>query len=208
MIDETDESPIPNDDVNALTKTALTQRPEILQGLANLQAARYAINAAKTSNAPTLVGSVAYGLQGNNFPPTSDTMTLALAVQWNALDGGSSAGKVMEAKANQQITQAQQQATMLSVMTDVAQAYLNEKTAEQRLVTARAEVTNAQEAVRLAQGRYSAGLGIFLDVLDAQATLVTAQTNVVNAQTSINQARASLAHALNGDPLLASKTQK
>ncbi len=98
--------------------------------------------------------------------------------------------------------QAQLAATTLTVTADVSQAYLNAKTAEQRLATATAGMANAEEGVRLAQGRYAAGIGVFLDVLDAQNALVTAQTNRVNAQSAINQARATLAHALNSDPIL------
>ena len=54
--------------------------------------------------------------------------------------------------------------------------------------------------MRLAQGRYAAGLGTFLDVLDAQAALITAETNRVNAESTVNQANAALAHAI-GAPL-------
>jgi outer membrane protein TolC len=85
----------------------------------------------------------------------------------------------------------------------VTSAYLNLKTAEQRVTTAEAEVANAQESLRLAQGRYRAGLGVFLDVIDTQAALLTAETNQANAQLAVDQARAALAHAINADPTLA-----
>lgn len=196
------------DDVNTLVQSALKQRPEIRQAQANLQASGYAINAAKTSNSPTVVGSVGYGVQDTTFPPTRDTLTLGVAVQWNAFDAGLTKGKVAEAQANQTTAQAQLDAATISVTNDVAQAYLNAKSAEQRLATAITEVTNAQEGVRLAQGRYNAGLGIFLDVLDAQAALVTANTNQVNAQSALDQARAALAHALNSDPALSANMGK
>lgn len=203
QVAEADEPAVATDDFNALVATALQRRPEIAVGQATIEAARYAVNAAKTSNAPALVGSVGWGMRGGEFPPDNNTLTLGLAVQWNAFDGGMAQGKVMEAQANFQSAQAQLAITTLAVSTDVSQAYLNEKTAEQRLITANAQVANAQEAVRLAQGRYTAGLGIFLDVLDAQNTLQTAQTNQVNARTAVNQARAALAHALNSDPAFA-----
>ena len=54
--------------------------------------------------------------------------------------------------------------------------------------------------MRLAEGRYRAGVGTFIDVTDAQAALLTAQTNRVNAQSAVDQARAALAHAI-GAPL-------
>jgi len=200
---DTDEPAPATDDFNALVRTALTQRPEMAQGQANLQANQYGINIAKTANAPVLVGTVGWSLRDTNFPPKDSTLTLGVAIQWSAVDGGLTKGKVREAEANLQSAQAQLDATALTVTADVSQAYLNVKSAEQRLGTADGAVTNAREALRLAQGRYTAGRGIFLDVLDAQAALVIAETNRVNAQSAMNQARAALAHALNGDPALA-----
>ncbi|HEY3378887.1 MAG TPA: TolC family protein [Armatimonadota bacterium] len=191
---------------DTLLATALQQRPEIQQGQANLQAAQYGINIAKTTNAPVLVGTATYGLRNKSFPPTDDNLLLGVAVQWGVLDGGLTAGRVTEARANVQASQAVLASTQQAVAADVAQAYLNVKTAEQRVVTADAEVANAQESLRLVQGRYAAGLGIFLDIFDAQAALVTAETNRISAVSSVNQARAALAHALNNDPTLAAMT--
>jgi outer membrane protein TolC len=189
-------------DVNALVRTALGRRPEITQAQAALQATQYAVNAARSTSLPTLNGTVGFGMSGDRWWSDDHNVGVGASVQWPLGDGGLTAGKVAEAKANQTAAQAQLTAAVLAVTNDVSQAYLNAKMAEQRLATADAEVTNAGEAVRLAQGRYNAGLGTFLDVLDAQAALTTAQTNRVNAQTAINQSRAALAHAVNGDPVV------
>lgn len=64
------------------------------------------------------------------------------------------------------------------------------------MLTSDAEVANTLEALRLVEGRYKAGLGAFLDVLDAQTALIKADSNRVNARTSVDQARAALAHAI------------
>jgi len=57
-------------------------------------------------------------------------------------------------------------------------------------------VANAREGVRLSEGRYKVGLGIFLEVLDAQAALVNAQTNKVNAEQAVDLSRAALLRSL------------
>ncbi|MHB9023299.1 MAG: TolC family protein [Armatimonadota bacterium] len=193
---ETDEPPMSADDVEGLVKQALQQRPEVMQAQANIQAARHGVNAAKTGNAPALVGSVDWGQRGVSFPPGDDAVTAEVAVQWDPFDGGFTAGRVKEAKANLVTAQQQLTAANLTVISDVSQAYLNLKTAEQRVITADAQVANAEEALRLAQGRYQAGLGVFLDVLDAQTALSNAQSNRVNARSAVNQARAALARAI------------
>jgi outer membrane protein TolC len=195
------EAPIDTSDPNALFRYALEKRPEVVQAIANLQQSQYSLSAAKTNNAPSLSASLNYftrGQQVTNF--NIDTFTGGLSVSWPIFDGGFTSGQIRQARANELSSQAQLIAARQNVMSDVAQAYLNLKTAEQRLVTSASEVQNAEESVRLVTGRYRAGLGTFLDVLDAEAALVTAQTNQVNAQSAVDQARAALARAM-GLPL-------
>jgi len=192
---DTDEATVAADDPGALTDEALKRRPEILGAYASLAAAGYSVSAAKTYNAPALSANAGWLQRGSDFPPGNKTLTYGVAMQWTPFDAGLTAGRVEEARANLLAAQAQLESVKLSVISDVSQAYLNLKTAEQRVVTAEAEVANAQEAVRLTEGRYKSGLGTFLDVLDAQTASATAGANRINAQSSVNQARAALAHA-------------
>lgn len=203
---ETGEPAVAADDVNALVQTALTQRPDIRQFQENLRATEYAVSAAKTTNAPAVVGSLSASTRGSDFPPGNDFFTIGVNIIWTPFDGGITAGRVREARANRLTAQSQLTGTQLTVTSDVSQAYLNLRTAEQRVATADAEVANAEESVRLAAGRYRAGVGTFIDVTDAQAALLTAQTNRVNAQSAVDQARAAVAHAI-GAPLPSPRSQ-
>jgi len=196
---ETGEPVLSPDDLTQLVEQALEQRPEMIQAPASVEAATYAVRAARTSNSPALVGSLGAQRRGEGFPPHRDTVSIGLAVEWSAYDSGLTAGRIKEAQANLQAAQAYLASVRLAVISEVSQAYLNLKAAEQGVVTADAQVTNAQEALRLAEGRYRAGVGVFLDVLDAQTALDTASTNRVNALSSLDQARAALSHAVGED---------
>jgi outer membrane protein len=198
------EPTIGTNDVDALVRTALTQRPDIREFQENLRATQYDVSAAKTTNAPSLSASISASTRGANFPPGNDFLTIGANIVWDPFDGGLTAGRVREARANQLSAQAQLMGTQLAVTSDVSQAYINLLTAQQRVTTADAEVANAQESVRLASGRYRAGVGTFIDVTDAQAALLTAQTNRVNVQSTVDQERAALAHAI-GAPLPAAR---
>lgn len=190
------EPPVSSDDVNGLIDTALKNRPEMLQANASINAASAGLRAAKTFNAPSFAGTVGVGARDTNFFPNNDSVTLGGTVTWNILDAGSTAGRVRESQGNVQTANAQLVTAQQNVMADVAQAYLSLRSAEQRVDTAKAEVANAEESLRLAEGRYKAGIGTFLDVTDAQAALLLAQTNSVNAQASVDIARATMAHAV------------
>jgi len=190
------EPDIDTKDFTAVVQKALQLRPEIIQAQANIRANLFGVSAAKSSTAPALYADVAYHLVGADIPLKNSELGYGLTISWDCFNSGLTAGRVETAKANLIAAQAALQTTCQSVISDVTQAYVNLRTAEQRITTAQAEVANGQVSVDLAQGRYNAGLGIFLNVLDAQSALLTAKTNLINAQTTVNQARATLAHAV------------
>ncbi len=195
------EPPVVTDDVQGLVDTALKQRSDILQAVSLLTAARYGVSAARTTNAPSLAGNIGLLSRGVDFPPESDSFSVGVSVQWDPFDGGFTAGKVKEARANVVSAQAQLTNTQLGAVSDVSQAYMSLRNAEQRVVSGDTEVANAAEGVRIAQGRFSRGLGLFLDIINAQAALVTARSNRASAQYGVHQARAALSRAI-GAPII------
>jgi outer membrane protein TolC len=182
--------------VEALVEQGMARRPEVRQAEASLDAAQAGLRAARTTNAPTVTGTASFSARGANAPPRTDAFSVGAVVQWTPFDGGVARSRVSEAEAAVRQAEAQLLAARQAVVAEVSQAYLNLKAAEQRVTTAEAEVMNAQESVRLAEGRYNAGVGTFIDVTDAQAALLTARTNHVNAQTAVAQARAALDRAM------------
>ncbi len=187
-------------DVNTLVTQAIQVRPEVVQAQAALRGAEHGLSAARTSNAPSLGANVGLATRGPNFPPENSSFSVGASIQWNPFDVGLTAGRIREARAGVEQAQAQLTNAQLAVTQDVSQAYLNLLTADQRVDSATAEIANAQESVRLAEGRFRAGLGTFIEVTDAQNALLTAQTNRVNAVSAVDQARAALSRAV-GAPL-------
>lgn len=190
-----EESPIA-DDMNALVDQALKFRPEVAQATAVLKAAKAGLNAARTGNAPTLLLNATYGGRGNSDPLASQNTTLGLSVSWTLFDSDRNAGRIDQAKAGVDTAQAQLDLASQSVVADVAQAYLNLKSAEQMVTVTTVNVANAQEGVRLAEGRYKAGVTTFLEVTDAQTSLFSAQNSDVQAHAQVQQARAALVRAV------------
>jgi outer membrane protein TolC len=195
---DSQEQRLPTEDADALVAQALEQRPEVRQAEAIREAAGYGLSAAKTGNAPSLGATAGWNGRGSTPSFDSRSLSLGLAITWSAFDSGLTAGRVKEAAADVQSADAQVESVRLSVIADVSQAYLDLKTAEQRVITADAEVANATEAVRLTEGRYRGEIGAFMDVLDAQTALLVAETNRVNSLSTVNLARSALVHAVGG----------
>lgn len=194
---DSSEPPVTVQDPQELFVVALQRRPEVAQAEAQVRSNQWAVRAAYSTDAPALSGTLGWTGRGTGFPPTdTEIFTAGVVLQWSFFDGGLTAGKVREARANVESAQAQLQSARLGVLSDVSQAWLNLRTAEQGLVTAASGVASGEESLRLATGRYKAGLGTFIDVLDAENALLTAQTNEVNARTAVDTARAALARAM------------
>lgn len=83
-----------------------------------------------------------------------------------------------------------------NLQTQVINAYLDSRSSAKAIIAAQEQLSVAQEAYRLAFGRFQAGLGINVDLLDAQTVLSAARTTVVRAILAFNQAQVRLLNAL------------
>ena len=72
---------------------------------------------------------------------------------------------------------------------DVRTAYLGLQAAEKNIQTTSVAVTQAEEDYKIAQVRYSAGVGTNLDVMDAEEKLTTARTNYYRPSITTTRAR-------------------
>ena len=75
-------------------------------------------------------------------------------------------------------------------------AYLNLTSAEKSIETAKVAVEKAQEDYKIAQVRYSAGVGTNLDVMDAEEKLTAAQSKYYNTLYQYNNSKADLDRAM------------
>ena len=199
-VTQQDEPTVTATDITELVVAALKQRPDIRLADDTIQSMRHGVKAAKTTNAPVLSASVGLGTSGLSTPPTNDAFSIGLALSWNPFDGGFTAGKIKEARANEATAIAQKKSAEFAVASDVAQAYVSLRTAEQRILSATNSVIDAKEGLRIAVGRFSHGLGLFLDITDAETALESAESDLTNATNDVDQARAALTHAI-GSPV-------
>ena len=83
-----------------------------------------------------------------------------------------------------------------AIQLDVRTALLNLRAAERNIHTTEVAVMRAQEDYKIAQVRYSAGVGTNLDVMDAEEKLTSARTNYYTALYNYNTSKASLDKAM------------
>ncbi len=176
---------------------ALANRPEAVQAQLQVDYAKQGMKVAQSGRKPELSFNAGTGWSDNDFPGAENNeWSLGISANWNVFDSGLTKAKVKQAdfgidKANEQAKQ-----TKDSIQLEVRQAYLSMKEAEKRISTSKVAVDKAEEDFKIAQVRYSAGVGTNLDVIDAQLALTQAKTNYIQAMYDYNTSKANLDKAM------------
>jgi outer membrane protein len=173
----------------------LRRRPEVLAAESDILAARFGVSAASKGNLPSLTLSFGPSASGAVNPFANDRASVGLFLNWDLYDGGLAHTQTDAAKAAELSARAALTSTTQQVVTDVSTAYIQLQVAQQQVAVAASAVANAQEGLRLAQGRYKAGVTTFVEVTQAQATLVTAESSQAQAKASLETAKAQMARA-------------
>jgi len=186
--------PVPVDPAQLLTE-AFKGRPELRQAKARVEVTRFLLRQATTAYFPDLDGNAAYGATNREFP-LREVWELGFTFSWNLFEGFLTQSKVREARATLEAARADLNTLELQVRLEVDQAYLALLEADERISATAKGVESAQENLRLAQGRYAAGVGTILELADAQEALTNAEADQIRALTDHKLARARLDRAL------------
>jgi len=184
------------------TDYAMKYRPEVLQAAIAVQEAERNIDIADAGNKPTVAITGGNDWADNTFPgidANKRSWKVAAGVTYNFYDGGATKAKVNQAKQDLFVARETEQKTREAVQLEVKQAYLNIRSAAQKVEETQTVVDQARENYRIQNIRYQAGVGINLDVLDAQLSLNEAQVNHIQALYDYNVGIAKLEQVMGVD---------
>ena len=114
---------------------------------------------------------------------------------WNIFDGFATKGRMQATRARRQAAVEAQAAARRSVASEVRSAFFDLQQAERVLESETKNVQSADEALEMAKGNLTAGLGTQLDVLQAASDVTRTRTTRLTAIYLHNVALARLAHA-------------
>jgi len=186
-------------DLAAAFESAKANLPE-LQRLDKLaKANEEAVTTARSGYLPTVAAYGGWGLAKgltNSFDDSFQGWEIGIKSQWNIFDGRATAGKVSQARSLLQQSRLSFDEAELSAEVAVRRAYSSWQEATELADASKKVTGQAEEAVRLANARYSAGTSTQLDVLQAQVDLTTARTNELQAYYTYVVAVATLRNAM------------
>lgn len=180
--------------------TAKERRPD-LQRLKKLEQAAAEVVTVRRSNYYPNVGVYAsYDWRKrpgySDFAASRDGVTVGVSSTWNIFDGAATRGRVVQAQSALEQARLSLSEAELSVSVEVRRALSSLQEATELAEASKKVVEQAEEAVRLADARYSAGTATQLDVLTARNDLTTARLNQLQAYYSFNVASANVRRAM------------
>ena len=177
---------------------ALENRPDYFSAEYSIKQAEAAIKIAEAGRKPTVDASLSKTAEGDRIfkSDTSRNWQAMLNLQWNIFDNGVTSASVNEMRARLRKTQSIATQLADSIHLEVHNAYIDLRTAEENISTTQIAVARAEEDYHLAQIRYTEGVGINLEVIDAQEKLTQARTNYFSALYSYYLAKAELEKAM------------
>jgi len=181
---------------------AMKYRPEVLQAALAVQKAENNIDIADAGNKPTVSVKGSNDWGDTTFPgidANKRQWSVGANLTYKFYDGGTTKAKVAQAKQDLLVARETEQKTRESVQLQVKQAYLNIRSAAQKVEETQTVVDQARENYRIQNIRYQAGVGINLDVLDAQLSLNQAQVNHIQALYDYNVGIAKLEQVMGVD---------
>ena len=182
-------------DIDALIGEARQRRPDLKAAQAQLSAAQSTIDYARVSGLPTLsLGAGPSWLNTDSISSNGNSIGLTLSLP--IFSGFETTYKVRSARANAEAASARRDAMNQQVALDVWSAYQSLSTATHTIRTSADLLASAEQSERVALGRYKAGVGSILDVLNAQSALAAARLQRIQALLDYHVSRAALAKAL------------
>jgi len=181
--------------IAALIEEARRNRPDLQAAQALVLAAQATAEAARAAGKP-VISLTGAANQSNSAGISTHVSTLGLSMSIPIFSGFAPTYRIRAAEAQIDARKAQLERLRLQVALDVWIAYQNLVTATQNRRTTADLLESAEQSERVALGRYKAGMGIMLDVLNAQTTLASARQQRIQAALNWNISRATLAQAM------------
>ncbi len=181
-----------------LVARAVENNPELKAAYAEIKAFKNESRAVLSRVVPTVTLQAYRGSIGPNLEKQSQTEFRALGIETHLLDRLGLAipldyrARRLETKRRE----VERQQQLRNVQSEVVDAYLDSRAAAKSILNNQEQLEVAKEAYRLAVGRFRAGLGINVDVLNAQTALTIARVEIVNSIFRFNQAQARLLRSM------------
>lgn len=174
---------------------ALLDRPEIARSDAQIDSSKAGLTLARLQALPVPTATAGYegDLNGGTF---GRKWNIGIGFTMSLFDGGALAAGVTSSKASLESAKLMDGQLRKDISTEVEQAYLNLTSALERLEASKPNVTLAQKNLEVAREKYTQGMAIPLEIVNAQTSYADALASNAQALYDSYVARAQLDNAV------------
>ena len=163
-------------------QTGAASRPEAQEARLAKQLAETAVSDARGNYRPQVNLHGAFQADRQQFASLGGANWLvSIGLKWNLFNGFADKSKVEESQLALRRTSAEQERADSAIRLQVHRAWAELQAAEQRIESARAAQTEAEESLRISQNRYEAGLSTVTDLLRVETALLETKTRYLAA---------------------------
>ncbi|GIW22092.1 MAG: hypothetical protein KatS3mg068_1099 [Candidatus Sericytochromatia bacterium] len=190
-------------DENKFIKLALDNRSELRQLKIKKEIDEILVTIQSRTTWPTISANLSYNLTDqavvNGNAVNIQNLNYGINMNWPIFDGLLTQAKVQ--KAQNTVIQDQISIDQLqqSIILEVKQNILDLQEAKERMIMASESIKLAEESLRLSKIRYDSGVGLNIEVIDAQNNLNQAKSNFINAEYDFNINKVKLYKAVGID---------
>ena len=183
-------------DVDKLIANAKENRAELKVAEANIKAAKDQLSLARAEFAPSISLNASSGYSNSTLNSQGRSSEVGISINIPIFSGFSSLYSIKGAKEKLRSAEASKQKEEKQISYEVFTAYQNLKTQNQSLAATIELLESANESYKMALGKYKAGTGGILDLLNAQNALADANKQKISSYFSWQMAKNSLAKSL------------
>jgi outer membrane protein len=177
--------------------TAFLTRPEVIASRTRVEANQALVTSAKAAHFPAISATGGYSWKGFALDqPLYNSWNIGLSFSVPIFEGWAVAAGVDQADANLKAAEASNEATIQSVVLDVQQQFLALQASAEAIEASKTLVAEAEESLKLSEGRYNFGAGSPIEITDAQVTLSNARITYIQSLYNYRVARARLQRAM------------
>lgn len=194
--------PMPEGDRYALIEKGLRERPEIPALQARIRSREAGVRLARANRdiSLALTGHLNNQTQTSALKAVSWDVSLGLTVP--LYQGDETKGRVEQAESRLATECLNLERTQQQIALQVTQASLAVQDAQESLTVAEQGEREARDRLNIAQVRFSNGVSLGVEVLDAQVALASAQTAVINARYDLQVATMALWGAIGAKDIM------
>lgn len=181
-----------------LIAAAKRARPDLIAAEAQVKAAQAGIDAARATGMPSISLSAgnSYNDSDLNLAGTTRGTSIGIALSIPLFSGFNTTYRVRSAEAQLEARTAQREQLAKQVSLDVWRSYHALTTSIESVRASADLVASAQASEKVATGRYKAGVGGILELLNAQSALAGARQQRIQALYNWRIAKAALAQSM------------